>query len=206
MQKTWNLEDVTEIAKGAPYTFYLPSKTVLDKLKVGSLVKLMFACDVENDKGWTAERMWVIVTDINESCSFTGTLDNDPYYIPDLKYQEKVTFQRKHIMQTDIEEIETDIVEKYLPRCYVTSEVLYDLKPVGQLYREVPEDGEENYSGWNLFSGEESEDYLNNAENWNYVSLGAVLNRCDRFVALLELEDYENEYAWSSETGSYNKI
>lgn len=205
MQKTWELEDVTEIAKGAPYTFYLPSKIVIESLDVGNIVKLMFSCDVENDKGWSAERMWVIITK-KEGEIFTGTLDSDPYYIPDLKYQDIIEFHKKHIMQTDIEDSEPDIVEKYFPRCYVTSEVLQDLKPVGHLYREVPEEGEENFSGWNLFSGEETEEYLNNSENWNYVSLGAVLNKCDRFKEVLEIEDYENEYVWSNETQSYIKI
>lgn len=133
MIKTWNLEDVTEIKKEAPYTFYLPSKFVTDNLKPGNIVKLMFMCDVENDKGWSAERMWVIITDRNED-SFTGTLDNNPYYIPDLKYKDVIEFEVKHIMQTDLSDPEPDIVDKYLPRCYVTSEVLNGFKPVGCLF------------------------------------------------------------------------
>ncbi|WP_230515267.1 DUF2185 domain-containing protein [Teredinibacter turnerae] len=205
MQKTWELEDVTKIAKNAPYTFYIPSNAVLESLSVGNIVKLMFSCDVENDKGWSAERMWVIITK-KEGSKYTGTLDNDPYYIPDLKYQEVIEFDETNIMQTDIKDTAPNLVEKYLPRCYVTSEVLKELKPVGQLYREQPEESEENYSGWNIFSGEETEEYLNDSGNWNYVSLGAVLNKCSRFIDVLDLEDYKNEYVWSENTQSYKKI
>lgn len=165
----------------------------------------MFMCDVENDKGWSAERMWVIITDRNED-TFTGTLDNNPYYIPDLKYEDVIEFEVKHIMQTDLSDPEPDIVEKYLPRCFVTSEVFKDLKSVGHLFRELPKETDENYSGWNLFSGEESDEYLNNSDNWHYVSLGAVLNKCDRFIDLLDLNDYENEYVWDSKTQSYRKL
>ena len=205
MSKTWSLEDVTAIGKGAPYTFYLPSSSVIKQLKEGNIVKLMFNCGVENEHGWTAERMWVIITEINNGC-YKGTLDNDPKYIPDIKYQDLVEFQAKHIMQTDIEETEEDIVGKYLPRCYVTSQVLKDGLPVGQLYREHPSEEEENYSGWTLFSGLETEEYLNNGENWNYVSLGAVLNKCDRFISVLDIEDYEHEFSWDSSISAYIKI
>lgn len=125
VSKTWSLEDVTLIAKEAPYTFYLPSKSVINQLQVGSVVKLMFNCNVENEQGWSAERMWVIITEVNDGY-YKGTLDNDPSYIPDIKYQDIVEFESKHIMQTDIEESESDIVEKYNPRCYVTSHVLKD--------------------------------------------------------------------------------
>ncbi|SET88718.1 immunity protein Imm33 domain-containing protein [Thalassotalea agarivorans] len=205
MSKTWSLEDVTLIAKEAPYTFYLPSKSVINQLQVGSVVKLMFNCNVENEQGWSAERMWVIITEVNDGY-YKGTLDNDPSYIPDIKYQDIVEFESKHIMQTDIEESESDIVEKYNPRCYVTSHVLKDGFPVGQLYREKPEENENNYSGWTLFSGLENEEYLNNSENWNFVSLGAVLNQCDRFASLLELEDYEHEFTWDESISAYVKI
>ena len=39
---SWYLDNVYEINKEAPYTFYLPSSEVLEKLKIGDLVKLIF--------------------------------------------------------------------------------------------------------------------------------------------------------------------
>lgn len=39
---SWYLDNVYELNKEAPYTFYLPSSEVLAKLRVGDLVKLIF--------------------------------------------------------------------------------------------------------------------------------------------------------------------
>jgi len=50
MQKTWKLEDVSGRAIEAPYTFYLPSPQLIAQLQVGDLVKLIFQCDVENER------------------------------------------------------------------------------------------------------------------------------------------------------------
>lgn len=206
MSPTWTLEDVTEIAKEAPYTFYLPSNTVISQLKVGSVVKLMFSCDVENENGWSAERMWVEVKE-RDGDDFKGILDNDPYYIPDLKAGDLIEFKRFHILQTDIDETEPDIVEKYLPRCFVTDMVLNDKKPVRHLFREKPseEEKDDNYSGWTISSGLEDDEYMDDSKNWNYVSLGAVLNIDDRFKALLNSE-YNTGYAWNEDKRKYEKI
>jgi hypothetical protein len=205
VENSWHLEDVTEIAKESPYTFYLPSETVIRKIVPGNIVKLMFSCDIENEQGWSAERMWVIVTEIQDGV-FKGTLDNDPSYIPDLKYQDIIQFQSIHIMQTDIDDTTPNIVEKYNGRCCVTSQVLNDGFPVHQLYWEQPEEDEENYSGWTLTSGNESDEYLNDSDNWHFVSLGAVLNKCDRFISLLELQDVDHEFVWDEASLEYKKI
>jgi hypothetical protein len=205
VDNSWYLENVTEIAKDAPYTFYLPSKELVTKIVPGNVVKLMFSCDVENKDDWSAERMWVLVTEIKDG-TFKGTLDNDPSYIPDLKYKDIIEFQSKHIMQTDIDDTSTTIVDKFNPRCYVTSEVLNNGFPVHQLYWEQPEESEENYSGWTLTSGNESEVYLNDSSNWHFVSLGAVLNKCDRFISLLDIQDVDHEFVWDEASSEYKKI
>lgn len=46
---TWYLDNVYELNKEAPYTFYLPSSEVLEKLKVGDLVKLIFVSKNEEE-------------------------------------------------------------------------------------------------------------------------------------------------------------
>ena len=151
MKQTWHLEDVTQIAIDAPYTFYLPSKSVISQLECENIVKLMFNCDVENDQDWSAERMWVIITE-RQGNIFKGKLDNDPYYIPDIKAGDLVEFNDVHILQTDIEDPEANLIDKYLPRCYVTNSVLLEKNPVSHLFREEPdtEEQENNYSGWNF--------------------------------------------------------
>lgn len=204
MTKTWQLEDVSSRAKDARYTFYLPSKTALKMLKPGDEVKLIFLCDIENDKGWSAERMWVQITKIG-LFSFEGFLDNEPYYIPDLKAGELIKFKTKHIIQMSIDDPVPNMVDKYFSRCYVTSSVLDNKKKVTRLYREKPEKDEENYSGWTLYSLEDSEEYLNDSSNWNYVSLGAVLNKDDRFISLLESE-YDSDFFWNEDKKLFETV
>ena len=38
---SWYLDNVYELNKESPYTFYVPGAEVLEKLKVGDLVKLI---------------------------------------------------------------------------------------------------------------------------------------------------------------------
>ncbi|GIU12383.1 MULTISPECIES: DUF2185 domain-containing protein [unclassified Shewanella] len=206
MTQTWNLENVSQIAKESPYTFYLPSNEVIKQLEIGDVVKLMFNCDVENDQGWSAERMWVEITS-REGDQFQGFLDNDPYYIPDIKAGDELSFNSHHIMQTSLEDPIPNEVDKFLPRCFVTNSVLIDKNPVIQLFREEPDEEykEKNYSGWNLFSGKEDDDYLNNGDNWNFVSLGAILNIDDKFKYLLDSE-FGSEFVWSEAENEYVKI
>lgn len=40
--------------------------------------------------------MWVLITEVNED-TFKGTVDNIPAYIQNLKYQDVVEFEAKHI-------------------------------------------------------------------------------------------------------------
>jgi hypothetical protein len=53
-------------------TFHLPTREELMKLKVGDIVKLIF-------RGPEVERMWVIITEQQDSAEWTGVLDNDPF-------------------------------------------------------------------------------------------------------------------------------
>ena len=47
MPKTWKLEDVSDRAVEAPYTFYLPSAELIALFQVGGLVKLIFQGEIE---------------------------------------------------------------------------------------------------------------------------------------------------------------
>jgi hypothetical protein len=203
MTKTWQLEDVSDRTIDAKYTYYLPSEEALELLSVGDAVKIVFHCDVENDKGWNAERMWVQITRIGGG-QYEGFLDNDPYYIPDIKAGDLVQFQSKHIIQMSIDDPIPNTVDQYILRCYVTDSILNMNKKVSRLNREEPEEDEQDYSGWTFLSEEDSEEYLNDSKNWHYVSLGAVLNRDNRFIDLLESE-FDSEYVWGEPESAYKK-
>ena len=127
--------------------------------------------------------MWVSITSISNQ-GFVGELDNDPAYIKDLKYQEKIEFQEKHIIDTDLADPVPSIVEKYIKRCFVTNNILYEGVSVGYLYREDPD--QEDDSGWRFTTGTETDEYMDNPDNSSYVSVGAVLSQDDSFIDLLE--------------------
>ena len=204
---SWNLDDARELAEAAPYTFYLPSTEVIRMLKPGDIVKLVFRCDVENEHGYTAERMWVRISRIDEH-EFVGELDNDPLYIPDLAAGDEIVFGSQHIIATQLDDPVPNIASQYWQRCFVTARVLHDEQPVGCLYREDPAGSEEvleDFSGWNFMAGDEDDAYLDDAQNWLYVALGAVLNIDDRFIDLLEAP-YESEFEYDIERQAFVEV
>lgn len=77
-------------------TFQIPSADDISKLKVGDLVKLIFFNPNATGQTPKAERMWVILTEINGT-KFKGTLDNDPFYLRSIKYQDIIEFEDRHI-------------------------------------------------------------------------------------------------------------
>ena len=186
MQKpSWSLEDAQAIADEFPYTFYKPSPEVVSQLRSGNQAKLIFAFESDDPEAPRAERMWVEITEITEN-GFRGYLDNDPVYIQDLKHQDILEFEERHIIDTDLDDPVPSITEKYIKRCFVTHNVLYDGRPVGYLYRETPDYDDD--SGWRFTAGDESDEYMENSDNTSYVSLGAVLREDDSFVDLLDRE------------------
>ena len=113
-------------------------------------------------------------------------MDNDPAYIKDLKYEDPIEFHECHIIDTDIDDPVPSITDKYIKRCFVTNNILYDGQPVGYLYREEPE--YEDDSGWRFTTGTETDEYMDDSNNSSYVSIGAVLREDDSLVDLLDRE------------------
>lgn len=180
---TWKLVDADPIAAENPYTFYKPSREVIARLRPGDVVKLIFRFESDDPDAPSAERMWVIVDECLADGHFRGRLDNQPRHIKDLHHLDEVTFSACHVINTQIDD-DDNLVERYILRCFVTARVLEDGQKVGYLYREAPDDDTD--SGWRFMAGDESETYMDDAKNFSYVSLGAVLSRDDSFRDLLE--------------------
>jgi hypothetical protein len=68
-------------------TFEVPTPEEKAAVKVGDHVKLGFV------GATTTERMWVLVTGPG-----TGTLDNDPAFMTEVKYQDEVAYDLRHIL------------------------------------------------------------------------------------------------------------
>ncbi|MFD2232152.1 immunity protein Imm33 domain-containing protein [Alkalimarinus sediminis] len=183
--RSWKLEDAQKLADEFPYTFHKPSKEVVSQLKAENQAKLIFEFESDDPEAPRAERMWVEITGVKNGV-FSGYLDNEPAYIKDLKHKDPVEFRECHIIDTDLDDPVPSITDKYIKRCFVTNNILYEGRPVGYLYREEPDYDDD--SGWRFTAGDETDEYMEDSDNSSYVSLGAVLREDDSCVALLDRE------------------
>jgi hypothetical protein len=181
MTGRWWLMDVGDLHREAPYTFYQPSALLVERLARDDLVKLIFAFASDDPEAPGAERMWVRITD-REGDRFTGVLDNVPRYIRGLQLDDGVEFEGRHIADTSLGE--DDGLGRYRARCFVTRRVLHDGVRAGFIFREAAD--AEDDSGWRISAGDEPDEYMADADNIVYTSLGQVLNRDDAFLHLLD--------------------
>lgn len=180
---SWYLANADELAAEYKYTFYKPPASLLERVTSGEVVKLIFRFESEDPEAPAAERMWVLVDEVFGNGCFRGRLDNQPRHIRDLKPGDLLEFNACNVINTEHDD-GTSVVEKYIKRCFVTNRVLRDGAPVGYLYREDPDAGDD--SGWRFTANDETDEYMQNSENSAYVSLGAVLNQDDSFLHLLD--------------------
>jgi hypothetical protein len=81
--------DAQQMHKDHPTTFYIPSQEDLDKIRVGSVVKIC----VSN------ERFWTIVANVDGD-KITATVDNDLVGTDEhgLKLEDIVEYEKKNVM------------------------------------------------------------------------------------------------------------
>jgi hypothetical protein len=199
---SWHLVNADRIAAENKYTFYKPPPEIIERVVPGEVVKLIFGFDSADPEAPSAERMWVLVEEVQGQGRFKGRLDNEPRYIHDLKVDDEVRFEACHIINTEHDE-DDNIVERYIKRCFVTKRVLDEGYKVGYLYREKPD--EEQDSGWRMTSNTESDEYMDDANNLAYVSLGAVLGRDDSFIDLLD-QPTGSAFARDAHTGTFSRV
>ncbi len=77
-----------------------PPEEVRNNLSLGTYVKLLFrfaAEDAERADNQT-ERIWVLVTEIDEDGYYIGTLENDPHHANTLACGDPIRFHPLHVM------------------------------------------------------------------------------------------------------------
>ncbi|ASK28219.1 DUF2185 domain-containing protein [Neisseria chenwenguii] len=89
-----------------------------------------------------------------------------------------------------------------LDRCIATKTVTEGGEPVGFLYREAPVF--EHDSGWRFFSGDESDEYTDNPDNFTVCSVADITARNPEIAALLAKPEGS---AWETgEDGAFQAV
>lgn len=191
------IEDAVKQNKINPRTFLIPSKEEIDNLEVENLVKLIFVMKRPQTNGCRAERMWVKIKFIDND-KFIGVLDNDPYYLKTIKSGDEITFQSNNI--ASIYSSESTLNEKMF--AIITNKAL-EYRQINWAIRTDEKDSEED-SGWQLFYGGESADYLNDPNNAKIIFLENVL----AFEPLLEkaFNSSGNNYKYSIDINDFEEI
>ena len=179
---SWYLDNVYDLNKESPYTFYVPSSEVLNKLKVGDSVKLIFVTEKAEDDGYRAERMWVQITNIKGK-KFMGKLDNKPRLLP-LKIGDEISFGIENICDTEYEDPNSSEWDFYFDTLVTVSEDVLEKREFNFMLRDYPNG--EGDSGWSILSGYEDDDYLSDSENFQIVSVGVILNIDDSILEFIQ--------------------
>lgn len=192
---TVSIDDPRENAARAPYTYFLPSENELLAIGPGDQVKLVVRSHPPS-LDWGAERMWFTVTTASGDM-LTGRLENKPSDIPQLQPGARLQFSRSDVIDLIWDEDRPVPPPKptprreYWDRCLVDQCVLDGTALVHLLYREEPDpetlDDEDADSGWRIRGDYRDIDEAElDAREVAYVAIGAVLNRDDRWLHLID--------------------
>lgn len=189
------IDDPRPIADEAPYTYFLPSENELLALAPGDSAKINFR-SIPPGRIWEAERMWVAIT-AAQNDALTGTLDNDPSDMPQLRYGDTIAFRRSDVIDLMWSDNRTVAPptgperREYWDRCLVDDCVLTGDVKVHYLYREEPdpERADDRFpdSGWRIRGDYRSlsDEEIDNRET-RYIALGKVLNEDDSWLHLID--------------------
>ncbi len=127
--------------------------------------------------------MWVEILE-RDGDTFKGVLANEPYEKGVLELGQEVTFHAVNICDTEYEDPEATNLDDYFDTKVVVSSDVLDKQSFHFLLRDNPKD--EHDSGWTVMSGYEEDDYLNDPANFQYISIGVILNMDNSILAFLD--------------------
>lgn len=197
MKYDFTLKDVVAENKENPRTFMIPDQDEIKELEEGDLVKLIFLMDEPTEDGCSAERMWVNITE-HKGEDFKGKLDNTPFFIKSLKEGDEICFKAENIATIYGGEAEFD-EEKI---AFISNRAL-EKRQINYVCKSDSIDSDED-SGWQLFYGDEDDDYCNDSDHISLIRLVDVLN----FEPLLEdvfASDWE-QFEYSEEENRFIEV
>jgi hypothetical protein len=191
----YEIVDPRPVAALAKYTYFLPTPARLDAIGKGDLVKVTIRAVPPSAK-WDAERMWIKVLSVGPDW-LEGTLESQPDDMPGLDRSAVIRASRTHVIDVVFENpdqeatIPLEQTREFWERCWVDQAVLNGDLPVQYIYREEPDSMQERDqfpdSGWRVRGDMRGVTDEKLAERKiAYVALGAVLNKDDSWVHLID--------------------
>lgn len=186
----YEIDDPRLIAASAPYTFFLPSLADVSAVRDGDLIKAAVRTLPPSNE-WDAERLWFVVIGMSDD-AFVARLESEPYDMPNFPKGRVVDIPRQAVVDIIPEDGRSrePAPREYWDRCLVDGSVLSGQRPVDYIYREEPDTpsgAEFPDSGWRIRA---STSGISAAEAENdtveYVALGAVLNKDDSWLHLID--------------------
>ena len=163
----FSLEDVQAKHQKNPRHFLIPSQEEINQLKLGDQVRLIFVLDTVLENGCRAERMWVELTEIRDR-KFKGRLTNQPAYITSIQLGDELDFAREHIASLMIPQLNLDTQKGAMitKDCFLRREINWAIHDEPH----HPQD-----SGWQFFTGYESQEDLDDPSKITIISLEDAL-------------------------------
>ena len=171
MTAGWTLENVVEAARLNPRSFFIPSEDERLSMRPGDSVRLHFLLGNPKSDEPRAERMWVTIVDSKgDPPRYRGSLQNQPQYVSGLEPGHEIQFGPEHIARILIEESDPLWFAASEKRAAVSAAVFEPDECVRWMYRETPDRDQD--SGWRLYTGTESTEYLERASNIRICNVG----------------------------------
>ena len=164
----YSLEDVQAKHQKNPRHFLIPSQEEINQLKMGDQVRLIFVLDTVLENGCRAERMWVELTEIRDG-KFKGRLTNQPAYITSIQLGDELDFAREHIASLMLPQLNLDTQKGAMitKDCFLRREINWAV-------HDLPHNPQD--SGWQFFTGYESQEDLDDPSKIAIISLEAALD------------------------------
>ena len=186
----YEITDPGPIALSAPYTFFRPAPEEISAIGPGDLIQATIRSNPPSLK-WDAERLWFTVLSVSDD-QFEARLESEPYDMPSFPKGRIIEVPRQAIVGLVFADERPRIPEprQYWERCFVDGSVLEGTRRIAYLYREDPETSTGDTfpdSGWRVRASTAGQSALEaEKEAVQYVALGAVLNKDDSWLRLLD--------------------
>jgi uncharacterized protein YegJ (DUF2314 family) len=184
---SYHLENISAAQqKAGARGFMKPTEEEIAGLKIGEMVRLFFVLDFETSDNCRAERMWVEISKI-DGHNFKGYLTNQPVYIKDISIGDIVEFSGDNIATVLVAQ-RFDEKKKAL-----VSKRAIEKREINWAVKDGPHN--EMDSGWQLFYGNEDDEYNSDISNITILALADILSFEPRLEDVFASE--HNAFEWS---------